>query len=134
MKGKYKFEVILLVFMWIMLLSSYLPDILIFKYFRAEHYIGIALLFIWTVITTFFPKYEFYITFFTLIVGSFNLAIFQNFLDITFSFGISGIMSPGIQPYSLILFIALIFKRKRETINLILYLIGKTDELEIDKK
>ncbi len=59
-------------------------------------------------------------------IGLFNLMSFIYFYNVVFTFGISGLVSPGIQIYSLILLTILVIKKPKTVYNLFQTLFGQT--------
>lgn len=112
--------------MWVVLIGSLFVSPLSFQYLGVSIYFGVSLLGLTSIISIFFNRYTFYCMLFMLLAGTLNLVSYESIFNMTFYWGINKVVSPGIQIYSLILLIALIIRRRKQTFGFVRYLFGFT--------
>jgi CDP-diglyceride synthetase len=129
-----KIENILILILWISVLASF-PYALLTNYqLFLSDYLGLAALLIVTAIAIFYPKFTFKGLLILLVLGLFNVFSFIYFFNIVFYFGISSIISPSIQLFSLILLIILVVKRGDKISGFFKILFGRTEKETLDHK
>jgi len=127
-------EYIILAILWISLLTTYLIALFNGYNLFVSNYIGLFALTVATVFSLLKPKLVFESILFLLIIGLFNLASYLYFFNIVMTFGFSGIVTPGIQLFSLILLCVLVFRERDKSKAIYKKLFRQTNEDKLQSK
>lgn len=123
-----KTEIIILLILWMLSLSSngiaLLNDYVLFP----SDYLGMVGLFIVSTISFVKPERVLLSVIVLLILGLFNLVSFAYFFNWVFTFGFSVLLTPGLQLISLIALVVLFVSKRSEVAQLYRETIGQTKE------
>ncbi len=132
--GKYKtIESKIILTIWLLCIVTYVLALLNNFILQISNYLGLLGLIVVTIISYYKTELTTKSLFILLILGLFNIFSFIYFIDFAFVFRFLSIVSPGIQGYSLILLIILLYNKREKLSNIYDKKFGQTSE-EIDKE
>ncbi len=127
MKNPKKTEIIILLMLWVLVLTTF-PIALFNQYsLNTSDYLGVAGLTLASIAIYYKPEKSFRSVFAILLLGVFNLLSFVYFFNIVIWFGLSFAETPGIQIVSLLLISVLIIRKPNELALLFQDIFGQTE-------